>query len=44
VTLTFAPLQPGMDTGIYHGRKDQDPDTFFISRDIYRELTAPVVK
>ena len=43
VTLTFAPLQPGMDTAIYHGRKDQEPDTFFISRDLYRELTAPVV-
>jgi hypothetical protein len=44
VTLTFAPLQPGMDTALYNGRKDQDPDTFFISRDIYHELTAPVVK
>jgi hypothetical protein len=33
-----------MDTALYNGRKDQDPDTFFISRDIYHELTAPVVK
>ena len=44
VTLTFAPLQPGMDTALYHGRKDQDPDTFLISRDLYHELIKPVVK
>lgn len=44
VTLTFAPLQPGMDTALYHGRKNQDPDTFLISRDLYHELIKPVVK
>lgn len=44
VTLTFAPLQPGMDSALYHGRKDQEPDTFLISRDLYHELTAPMVK
>lgn len=44
VTLTFAPTQPGMDTAIYHGRKDQEPDTFLISRDLYHELTMPLVR
>lgn len=43
-TLHFAPLQPGMDTALYHGRKDSEPDTFLISREAYRALTAPVVK
>jgi hypothetical protein len=43
-TLTFAPTQPGMDTAIYHGRLDGDPDTFLITRDLYRQLTAPLIK
>ena len=43
VTLTFAPLQPGVDTARYHGRKDDDPDTFTISRELYRELITPVI-
>lgn len=42
--LTFAPLQPGMDTALYHGRKNEDPDTFLITRDLYRELINTVVK
>ncbi len=44
VVLTFAPLQPGMDTAIYHGRRDDNPDTFFISKELYHELTAQVLK
>jgi hypothetical protein len=44
VTLTFAPLQPGIDTSAYHGRKDEEPDTFLITREQYHDLIAPVVK
>jgi hypothetical protein len=44
VTLSFAPLQPGMDTSVYHGRKDEEPDTFIITRDLYHDLITPVVR
>ncbi|TLD68846.1 DUF4340 domain-containing protein [Phragmitibacter flavus] len=43
-TLIFAPTQPGMDTAIYHGRLDGDPDTFLITRELYRQLTVPLIK
>ncbi len=38
-TLTFAPIVPGMDSAVYHGRLNQDLDTFLITRDTFRELT-----
>lgn len=44
LSLAFAPFQPGANSEYYHGRKDQETDTFVISRDAYRELVAPVVK
>lgn len=44
LTLTFAPLVPNADTAIYHGRVNQDPDTFLIGRDLYRQLATPVLK
>lgn len=44
ITLSFAPTQPGMDTALYHGRLDMEPDTFLINRDLYHELVAPLVK
>lgn len=44
VTLSFAPLQPGMDTALYHGRKNEEPDTFLIPRELYHELVKTVVK
>jgi len=43
ITLLFAPTQPGKDTVIYHGRLDGDPDTFLITRDLYRELITPLI-
>lgn len=44
ITLLFAPTSPGMDTALYHGRIDGDPDTFIIDRDLYRELISSVLK
>ncbi|CAN5666805.1 hypothetical protein BH11VER1_BH11VER1_17060 [soil metagenome] len=43
-TLLFAPTAPGMDTALYHGRVEGDPDTFIIDRDLYHELTSSVLK
>lgn len=43
-TLMFAPTAPGMDTALYHGRVDGDPDTFLIDRDLYHELISSVLK
>lgn len=42
-TLLFAPTSPGMDTALYHGRVDGDPDTFLIDRDLYHELISSVL-
>jgi len=44
LTMAFAPTAAGMDTAFYHGRINNDPDTFLVSRDTFRQLTAPVVK
>lgn len=43
-TLLFAPTAPGMDTALYHGRVEGDPDTFIIDRDLYHELITSVLK
>lgn len=43
-TLTFAPSTPGMNTAVYHGRINDDPDTFLISRDLYREISRSLTK
>jgi len=43
ITLNFAPTAPNMDTAVYHGRVNDDADTFLISRDLYHDLVAPVV-
>ena len=43
-TLTFAPTAAGMSTAVYHGRLNEGPDTFLISRDLYLELTQPLLK
>jgi hypothetical protein len=43
-TLTFAPSSPGMATAVYHGRLNDDPDTFLISRDLYQQLARTLVK
>lgn len=44
ITINFAPTTPNLDTAVYHGRVNEDPDTFLISRDLYHELTAAVVR
>ncbi|MFZ4767431.1 MAG: DUF4340 domain-containing protein, partial [Roseimicrobium sp.] len=44
LTLSFAPTQPGMDTALYHGRRDGEPDTFLLSREAYRALLVPLLK
>ncbi len=43
LTLTFAPTAPGVSTAIYHGRLNDDPDTFVISRDLYQELSRSLL-
>jgi hypothetical protein len=43
-TLAFAPAAKGSANSALYGRLDQNPDIFLISRDQYREITAPVVK
>ncbi len=43
-TLIFAPTIPGMDTALYHGRVEGDPDSFLIDRDRYHELISSVLK
>ena len=44
LTIHFAPTAAGKDTAFYHGRVNNDPDTFLISREVYHQLIAPVVK
>ncbi|HSI65296.1 MAG TPA: DUF4340 domain-containing protein [Candidatus Saccharimonadia bacterium] len=43
-TLIFAPSTPGMSTAVYHGRLNDDPDTFLVSRDLYQQLARTLVK
>ncbi|RBP47796.1 uncharacterized protein DUF4340 [Roseimicrobium gellanilyticum] len=43
-TLIFAPSTPGMSTAVYHGRLNEEPDTFLISRDLYQQLSRTLVK
>jgi hypothetical protein len=43
-TLTFAPSTQGMSTAVYHGRLNEDPDTFLVSRDLYQQLARILVK
>lgn len=42
--LNFAPTQPGMDTTLYFGQVQGDPDVFYIARSSLLELLAPVFK
>jgi hypothetical protein len=42
--LRFAPTQKGMDTALYYGRLDENPDVFFITRESLRGLLTPVFK
>ncbi len=42
--LRFAPTQQGMDTALYYGRLDEQPDVFFITRESLRGLLTPVFK
>ena len=44
LNIAFAPTVPNIETAVYHGRINEDPDTFLISRDLFRHLAAPVVK
>lgn len=44
ITLLFAPISTGVDSAIYHGRVEGDPDTFLITREQYRSLLSPLVK
>jgi Domain of unknown function (DUF4340) len=44
LTITLAPTVPNIDTAIYHGRINEEPDTFLINRDLYHHLAAPVIK
>jgi hypothetical protein len=44
LNISFAPTVANMDTAVYHGRINEDPDTFLISRELFRQLAAPVVK
>src|SRR5262249_37711951 len=41
LTLIFAPTTPGMDTAVYHGRIEGDPETFLITREHYHQMTKP---
>jgi hypothetical protein len=43
-TLSLAPSSPGMVTAVYHGRLNEDPDTFLISRDLYQQLARILIK
>jgi hypothetical protein len=42
--LNFAPTQAGMDTTLYFGQVQGDPDVFYIARGTLLELLAPVLK
>ncbi|WP_038170062.1 DUF4340 domain-containing protein [Verrucomicrobium sp. BvORR106] len=46
LTLTFAPAAsvPGQKPTLYHGRLNEDPDTFIVDRPTYEALTAPMLK
>ncbi len=42
--LNFAPTQTGIDTALYFGQVQGDPDVFYIARSALLELLAPVFK
>lgn len=46
VTLSFAPAAsvPGQKPTLYHGRLNDEPDTFIVDRATYEALTAPMLK
>jgi hypothetical protein len=43
-TLTFVSTNPGRPGAVCYGKLDGNPDLFLLSREQYREITAPVVK
>ena len=44
LNIAFAPTVAGKETAVYYGRVNQDPDTFFISKELYKQLTTTVLK
>lgn len=44
ITLNFAPTQPGMDTTLYYGRVNENPDVFYVTRSALLELLPSVFK
>ena len=42
--FAFAPTQPGQRTLLYYGRRNDEPTVFVIRRELFEELTQPVLK